>query len=95
MSLERDLLDAEPMKELSGKRPLVCSEVNGQIILLKVSSLDLWEILKYKGGVVVVLFRKVKTHCLFSKLCELTGMMIMLPVWLPELILNLKFLSFP
>ncbi|XP_058580796.1 serine/threonine-protein kinase 31 isoform X4 [Neofelis nebulosa] len=35
MSLERDLLDAEPMKELSGKRPLVCSEVNGQIILLK------------------------------------------------------------
>lgn len=46
MSLERDLLDAEPMKELSSKRPLICSEVNGQIILLKVSlsSLDLWEI---------------------------------------------------
>ena len=36
MSLERDLLDAEPMKELSSKRPLVCSEVNGQMILLKV-----------------------------------------------------------
>ncbi|ELW67588.1 Serine/threonine-protein kinase 31 [Tupaia chinensis] len=35
MSLERDLLDAEPMKELSSKRPLVCSEINGQIILLK------------------------------------------------------------
>ncbi|XP_044908443.1 serine/threonine-protein kinase 31 isoform X4 [Felis catus] len=40
MSLERDLLDAEPMKELSGKRPLVCSEVNGQIILLKGYSVD-------------------------------------------------------
>ncbi|GAB1290810.1 Serine/threonine-protein kinase 31 [Apodemus speciosus] len=35
MSLERDLLDTEPMKELSSKRPLVCSEVNGQPVLLK------------------------------------------------------------
>lgn len=51
MSLERDLLDAEPMKELSSKRPLLCSEVNGQIILLKVSlsSSDLWEIQKCNG----------------------------------------------
>ncbi|XP_065795261.1 serine/threonine-protein kinase 31 isoform X4 [Muntiacus reevesi] len=40
MSLERDLLDAEPMKELSSKRPLICSEVNGQIILLKGYSVD-------------------------------------------------------
>nr|KAF6419498.1 serine/threonine kinase 31 [Rousettus aegyptiacus] len=40
MSLERDLLDAEPMKELSSKRPLVCSEINGQIILLKGYSVD-------------------------------------------------------
>ncbi|XP_037365146.1 serine/threonine-protein kinase 31 isoform X2 [Talpa occidentalis] len=40
MSLERDLLDAEPLKELSSKRPLVCSEVNGQIILLKGYSVD-------------------------------------------------------
>ncbi|XP_072820929.1 serine/threonine-protein kinase 31 isoform X4 [Vicugna pacos] len=40
MSLERDLLDAEPMKELSSKRPLVCSEVDGQIILLKGYSVD-------------------------------------------------------
>ncbi|XP_006779075.1 PREDICTED: serine/threonine-protein kinase 31 isoform X1 [Myotis davidii] len=40
MSLERDLLDAEPMKELSSKRPLLCSEVNGQIILLKGYSVD-------------------------------------------------------
>lgn len=35
-SLERDLLDAEPMKELSTKRPLVCSEIQGQKVLLKV-----------------------------------------------------------
>ncbi|EHB02967.1 Serine/threonine-protein kinase 31, partial [Heterocephalus glaber] len=35
MSLERDILDAEPMKELSRKRPLVRSEVNGQTVLLK------------------------------------------------------------
>ncbi|XP_017655728.1 serine/threonine-protein kinase 31 [Nannospalax galili] len=40
MSLERDLLDAEPMKELSSKRPLVCSEVNGQPVLLKGYSVD-------------------------------------------------------
>uniref|UniRef100_A0A8D2A791 Serine/threonine kinase 31 n=2 Tax=Sus scrofa TaxID=9823 RepID=A0A8D2A791_PIG len=40
MSLERDLLDTEPMKELSSKRPLVCSEVDGQIILLKGYSVD-------------------------------------------------------
>ncbi|XP_057589045.1 serine/threonine-protein kinase 31 isoform X2 [Hippopotamus amphibius kiboko] len=40
MSLERDLLDAEPMKELSSKRPLLSSEVNGQIILLKGYSVD-------------------------------------------------------
>ncbi|XP_047418084.1 serine/threonine-protein kinase 31 [Sciurus carolinensis] len=40
MSLERDILDAEPMKELSSKRPLVCSEVNGQTILLKGYSVD-------------------------------------------------------
>ncbi|XP_016801047.3 serine/threonine-protein kinase 31 isoform X3 [Pan troglodytes] len=40
MNLERDLLDAEPMKELSSKRPLVRSEVNGQIILLKGYSVD-------------------------------------------------------
>lgn len=65
MSLERDLLDAEPMKELSSKRPLVCSEVNGKIILLKVSlSSVLWKIQKYKGGMVVLLFRKVKNPLL-------------------------------
>ncbi|KAM7325807.1 hypothetical protein ACRRTK_016060 [Alexandromys fortis] len=40
MSLERDLLDTEPMKELSSKRPLVCSDVNGQPVLLKSYSVD-------------------------------------------------------
>ncbi|XP_023565621.1 serine/threonine-protein kinase 31 [Octodon degus] len=40
MSLERDLFDAEPMKELSSKRPLVRTEVNGQTVLLKGYSVD-------------------------------------------------------
>uniref|UniRef100_A0A8B9S5A6 Serine/threonine kinase 31 n=1 Tax=Apteryx owenii TaxID=8824 RepID=A0A8B9S5A6_APTOW len=39
-SLERDLLDAEPMKELSTKRPLVCSEIQDQKVLLKGYSVD-------------------------------------------------------
>ncbi|KAI6074599.1 Serine/threonine-protein kinase 31 [Aix galericulata] len=39
-SLERDLLDAEPMKELSTKRPLVCSEMQDQKVLLKGYSVD-------------------------------------------------------
>ncbi|XP_042658177.1 serine/threonine-protein kinase 31 isoform X1 [Tyto alba] len=39
-SLERDLLDAEPLKELSTKRPLVCSEIQGQKVLLKGYSID-------------------------------------------------------
>uniref|UniRef100_G1NDN0 Serine/threonine kinase 31 n=1 Tax=Meleagris gallopavo TaxID=9103 RepID=G1NDN0_MELGA len=39
-SLERDLLDAEPMKKLSTKRPLVCSEIQDQKVLLKGYSVD-------------------------------------------------------
>ncbi|MEE6466313.1 hypothetical protein FKM82_006903 [Ascaphus truei] len=35
VSLERDLLDAEPMKELSSKRPLVRAEFQNQMVLLK------------------------------------------------------------
>nr|XP_046194026.1 serine/threonine-protein kinase 31-like [Oncorhynchus gorbuscha] len=34
-SLDRDLFDAEPMKELSGRRPLVCTEFQGQRVILK------------------------------------------------------------
>uniref|UniRef100_A0A8D0GCD4 Protein kinase domain-containing protein n=1 Tax=Sphenodon punctatus TaxID=8508 RepID=A0A8D0GCD4_SPHPU len=40
VSLERDLLDAQPLKELSTKHPLVCSEVQGQMVLLKGYSVD-------------------------------------------------------
>ncbi|XP_042745167.1 serine/threonine-protein kinase 31 isoform X3 [Lagopus leucura] len=39
-SLERDLLDAEPMKKLSTRRPLVCSEIQDQKVLLKGYSVD-------------------------------------------------------
>ncbi|KAJ1138056.1 hypothetical protein NDU88_004447 [Pleurodeles waltl] len=35
ISLERELLDAEPMKELSTKRPVVCADFQGQKVLLK------------------------------------------------------------
>uniref|UniRef100_A0A8C7LIR2 Serine/threonine kinase 31 n=1 Tax=Oncorhynchus kisutch TaxID=8019 RepID=A0A8C7LIR2_ONCKI len=34
-SLDRDMFDAEPMKELSGRRPLVCTEFQGQRVILK------------------------------------------------------------
>ncbi|XP_052551224.1 serine/threonine-protein kinase 31 isoform X2 [Tympanuchus pallidicinctus] len=39
-SLERDLLDAEPMRKLSTRRPLVCSEIQDQKVLLKGYSVD-------------------------------------------------------
>nr|XP_014344521.1 PREDICTED: serine/threonine-protein kinase 31 isoform X2 [Latimeria chalumnae] len=39
-SLERDLFDGEPMKELSNKRPLVCAEMQGQKVILKGYSVD-------------------------------------------------------
>uniref|UniRef100_A0A4W4G298 Protein kinase domain-containing protein n=1 Tax=Electrophorus electricus TaxID=8005 RepID=A0A4W4G298_ELEEL len=34
-SLDRDIFDAEPMKELSGRRPLVYTEFQGQKVVLK------------------------------------------------------------
>ncbi|XP_010279809.1 PREDICTED: serine/threonine-protein kinase 31, partial [Phaethon lepturus] len=71
-SLERDLLDAEPMKELSTKRPLVCSEIEGQKVLLKGYSVDVsseakvvervakyhraWDQQKEKSGLLQLLF---------------------------------------
>ncbi|NXO61012.1 STK31 kinase, partial [Aramus guarauna] len=71
-SLERDLLDAEPMKELSTKRPLVCSEIQGQKVLLKGYSVDIsseakviervakyhraWDQQKEKSGLLQLLF---------------------------------------
>ncbi|XP_063159851.1 serine/threonine-protein kinase 31 [Candoia aspera] len=41
VSLERDLLDAEPMKELSTKHPVICSRVQGQKVLLKGYTVDM------------------------------------------------------
>ncbi|XP_007425777.2 serine/threonine-protein kinase 31 [Python bivittatus] len=41
VSLERDLLDAEPMKELSTKHPVTCSRVQGQNVLLKGYTVDM------------------------------------------------------
>ncbi|NXT46736.1 STK31 kinase, partial [Pluvianellus socialis] len=71
-SLERDLLDAEPMKELSTKRPLVCSEIQGRKVLLKGYSVDVnseakviervakyhraWDQQKEKSGLLQLLF---------------------------------------
>ncbi|KAM6314845.1 serine/threonine-protein kinase 31 [Aegotheles albertisi] len=71
-SLDRDLLDAEPMKELSTKRPLLCSEVQDQKVLLKGYSVDVssearvieqvaryhrvWDQQKEKSGLLQLLF---------------------------------------
>ncbi|KAM6422505.1 serine/threonine-protein kinase 31 [Rhynochetos jubatus] len=71
-SLERDLLDTEPMKELSMKRPLMCSEIEGQKVLLKGYCVDVsaeaemiervakyyraWDQQKEKSGLLQLLF---------------------------------------
>uniref|UniRef100_UPI00398F7115 serine/threonine-protein kinase 31 isoform X3 n=1 Tax=Pristiophorus japonicus TaxID=55135 RepID=UPI00398F7115 len=71
-SLERDLFDPEPMRELSNKRPLVCSEVKSQRILLKGYSVDIdteakmieraakyhqaWSVLKEESGLLPILY---------------------------------------
>ncbi|KAM9457020.1 serine/threonine-protein kinase 31 isoform 2-T2 [Clarias gariepinus] len=39
-SLDRDIFDAEPMRELSGRRPLVCTEFQYQKVVLKGYSVD-------------------------------------------------------
>ncbi|KAI5619065.1 serine/threonine-protein kinase 31 [Silurus asotus] len=39
-SLDRDIFDAEPMRELSGRRPLVCTEFQHQKVVLKGYSVD-------------------------------------------------------
>ncbi|XP_026698862.1 serine/threonine-protein kinase 31 [Athene cunicularia] len=85
-SLERDLLDAEPMKELSMKRPLVCLEIQGQKVLLKGYSVCVrsearviegvakyhraWNQQKEKSGLLQVLF------LLFSKSDPLVYIMV-------------------
>ncbi|XP_067908918.1 serine/threonine-protein kinase 31-like [Heterodontus francisci] len=71
-SLERDLFDPEPMRELSSKRPLVCSEIKSQRILLKGYSVDIateakmieraakyhqaWSVLKEESGLLPILY---------------------------------------
>ncbi|OXB74563.1 UNVERIFIED_CONTAM: hypothetical protein H355_006433 [Colinus virginianus] len=54
-SLERDLLDAEPMKKLSTKRPLVCSEIQDQKVLLKSDPLVYLMVPYYPGASLIAL----------------------------------------
>nr|XP_033786742.1 serine/threonine-protein kinase 31 isoform X2 [Geotrypetes seraphini] len=83
MSLERDLFDGEPMKELSSKRPLVCSDIQGQKVLLKGYSLGIdteatvmvkaaeyhkaWFELKEKSGLLPLMFL---FFCKSWRMCE-------------------------
>ncbi|XP_016337744.1 serine/threonine-protein kinase 31-like [Sinocyclocheilus anshuiensis] len=39
-SLDRDMFDAEPMKELSGRRPLLSTDFQGQKVVLKCYAVD-------------------------------------------------------
>ncbi|NXP12637.1 STK31 kinase, partial [Thinocorus orbignyianus] len=70
-SLERDLLDAEPMKQLSTKRPLVCSEVQGQKVLLKGYSVDV-------SSEVKVIERVAKYHRAWDQQKEKSGLLQLL-----------------
>ncbi|KFV01138.1 Serine/threonine-protein kinase 31, partial [Tauraco erythrolophus] len=89
-SLERDLLDTKPMKELSTKRPLVCSEIQGRKVLLKGYYVDVsseakviervakyhraWDQQKEKSGLLQLLF------LLFCKASD-TLMYLMIPYY--------------
>lgn len=84
MSLERDLLDAEPMKELSSKRPLVRSEINGQTVLLKVIVNSDLKIGRYKREWWYCFSGKKTLITLFSKVGSLADIMIVSLVWLPN-----------
>ncbi|KAH0627389.1 hypothetical protein JD844_003021 [Phrynosoma platyrhinos] len=68
VSLERDFLDAEPMKELSTKRPVVCSEVQGQKVLLKGYTVNI----KTETGVIE---RAAKYHKVWREMKEESGLM--------------------
>ncbi|XP_009947770.1 PREDICTED: serine/threonine-protein kinase 31 [Leptosomus discolor] len=70
-SLERDLLDAEPMKELSTKRPLVCSEIQGQKVLLKGCFVDV-------NSEAKVIERAAKYHKAWAKQKEKSGLLQLL-----------------
>ncbi|NXL66705.1 STK31 kinase, partial [Chordeiles acutipennis] len=79
-SLERELLDAEPMKELSTKRPLVCSEIRGQKVLLKGYSVDVSSEAK-------VIERVAKYHRACDQQKEKSGLL--------QLLFLLLYLNFP
>ncbi|XP_042333250.1 serine/threonine-protein kinase 31 [Sceloporus undulatus] len=68
VSLERDFLDAEPMKELSTKRPVICSEVQGQKVLLKGYTVNI----KTETGVIE---RAAKYHKVWREMKEESGLM--------------------
>ncbi|CAM4519921.1 serine/threonine-protein kinase 31 isoform X1 [Caretta caretta] len=68
VSLERDLLDAEPLKKLSTKHPLVCSEVQEQKVLLKGYSVDVNTEAK-------VIERTAKYHRAWSEFKEKSGLL--------------------
>ncbi|XP_051465499.1 serine/threonine-protein kinase 31 [Apus apus] len=70
-SLDRDLLDAEPMKELSTKRPLVCSEIQGQKVLLKGYSVDV-------NSEAQVIERVAKYHRVWHQQKEKSGLLQLL-----------------
>ncbi|XP_035175209.1 serine/threonine-protein kinase 31 [Oxyura jamaicensis] len=70
-SLERELLDAEPMKELSTKRPLVCSDIQDQKVLLKGYSVDV----SSEGKVIE---RVAKYHRAWNQQKEKSGLLQLL-----------------
>ncbi|XP_067418158.1 serine/threonine-protein kinase 31 isoform X2 [Emydura macquarii macquarii] len=81
VSLERDLLDAEPMKELSTKRPLVCSEVREQKVLLKGYSVDVNTEAK-------VIERAANYHRVWSEFKEKSGLLQLMFLFLCKEILK-------
>ncbi|KFP01179.1 Serine/threonine-protein kinase 31, partial [Calypte anna] len=70
-SLDRELLDAEPVKKLSTKRPLVCSEIEGQKVLLKGYSVDV-------NSEVKVIERVAKYHKVWDQQKEKSGLLQLL-----------------
>ncbi|KFV75390.1 Serine/threonine-protein kinase 31, partial [Dryobates pubescens] len=70
-SLERELLDAEPVKELSTKRLLVCSGIQGQKVLLKGYFADVSSEAK-------VIERVVKYHRAWNQQKEKSGLLQLL-----------------
>ncbi|KAG8443007.1 hypothetical protein GDO86_011720 [Hymenochirus boettgeri] len=67
-TIERDLFDAQPMKELSSKRPLVRAEVQNKMVLLKGYSVG-------KDTEEKVVKRAAKYHEAWSNLKEDSGVM--------------------